>query len=109
MDEIDGVNTIHAYYIHSHIHQNHKYIAIHIAFKLIIMKKCITQEQINIILLGIEDGFTIEQCCERLLRMDRNFFYQHATMQQKDEVKTHKLLHSDIHSCYMRSFVSKKK
>jgi hypothetical protein len=69
----------------------------------------ITQEQINIILSGIEDGYTIEECCELLLHIDRNFFYEHATAEQKNEVRTHKLLHSDIHSCYMRSFYSKKR
>jgi hypothetical protein len=69
----------------------------------------ITQEQINIILSGIEDGLTIVECCESLLDIRPIFFYQHATAQQKDEVKTHKLLHSDIHSCYMRTFVNYKR
>jgi hypothetical protein len=69
----------------------------------------ITQEQINIILSGIEDGYTIVECCELLLHIRPIFFYTHATAEQKREVRTHKLLHSDIHSCYIRAFHRKKK
>ncbi len=64
----------------------------------------ITDEQINLILKGIENGFTIQECCKKVLHINSNRFYRNATKEQKQIVITHKLLHSDITSCYKRSY-----
>lgn len=67
------------------------------------MKTIITSEHINIILLGIERGLTIQKCCRDLLHIDSNTFYYYATQEQKDQVRIHKLLHNNIHNCYGRT------
>lgn len=69
----------------------------------------ITREQIDAILLGIEDGLTIEQCIKYILKIDREQFYHYATPEQKDEVKTHKMLHVTLGADYQRSFIRTKK
>ena len=63
----------------------------------------ITDEQISLMLEGIEDGFTIDQCCKYILHKDRTYFYVNATPEQVDIVKTHKLLHSSINASYARN------
>lgn len=63
----------------------------------------ITEEQISLILEGIEDGLTIEQCCKYILHIDRNYFYCNASPEQIDVVKTHKLLNSSNHASYARN------
>jgi hypothetical protein len=62
----------------------------------------ITDEQINLMLEGIEDGLTIDQCCKYILHKDRAYFYANATPEQIDIVKTHKLLNASLHASYHR-------
>lgn len=63
----------------------------------------ITNEQISLILEGIEDGLTIEQCCKYRLGVSRHYFYDRATPEQIDIVKTHKLLNASVQSSYARN------
>lgn len=63
----------------------------------------ITNEQITLMLEGIEDGLTIEQCCKYILHIDRNVFYRNATPEQIDIVKTHKLFNASLHASYHRN------
>jgi len=63
----------------------------------------ITNEQITLMLEGIEDGLTIEQCCKYILHIDRSVFYRNATPEQIDIVKSHKFLYSSINSSYARN------
>jgi hypothetical protein len=63
----------------------------------------ISKEQISLILEGIEDGLTIEQCCKYILHIDRSVFYRNATPEQIDIVKAHKFLYSSINSSYHRT------
>jgi len=66
-------------------------------------KTIITSNHINIILMGIEDGYTIQECCVRFLKFSGSaVFYHNATKEQKDLVITHKLLHSNQRACYSR-------
>jgi hypothetical protein len=61
-----------------------------------------TQEHIDIILSGIEKGYNIQKCCKELLGVHSNNFYRYATKEQKDVVKTHKLLNAGLRSSYER-------
>jgi hypothetical protein len=63
----------------------------------------ITNEQITLMLEGIEDGLTIDQCCKYVLHRDRTYFYVNATPEQIDVVKTHKLLNASLHASYHRN------
>lgn len=54
----------------------------------------ITQEQMDLMLAGIEDGLTIDQCCKYILHIRREQFYTYATDEQKIEIKNHKILHA---------------
>jgi len=75
---------------------------IHIALiKQLAMK--ISNEQISLILEGIEDGLTIEQCCKYILHINRNTFYRNATPEQIDIIKSHKFLYSSLPSSYARN------
>ena len=69
----------------------------------------ITQEQIDKILLGIEDGLSIDHCCKYILHISRGKFYKFATQEQKDMVKTYKTLQADLSADYNRAFISNKK
>lgn len=52
--------------------------------------KVITREQMNIIILGIEQGLTIEKCCSYMLHIASRCFYRYATDEQKTEIKNYK-------------------
>ena len=63
----------------------------------------ITDKQIDIMLKGIEDGYTIDECCTKLLKFScSSSFYTKATKEQKDMVIIHKHLHSSLDTCYAR-------
>lgn len=62
----------------------------------------ITAQQIHLMLEGIEDGLTIEQCCKHRLGVSRDYFYRHATKEQIDAIKTHKFLYSSVNASYVR-------
>lgn len=67
-------------------------------------KTIITAHHIDIILKGIEDGYTIQQCCKELLKFSgTNVFYHNATKEQKDLVRIHKFIHSGIEADYART------
>lgn len=51
-----------------------------------------TPKQIQTILDGIKNGFTIEECCNNLLNISRYHFYYNATKEQKEIVRKQKLL-----------------
>lgn len=63
----------------------------------------ISNEQISLILEGIEDGLTIEQCFKYILHIDRGCFYNSVTPEQLDVIKTHKFLYSSSHASYART------
>jgi hypothetical protein len=66
-------------------------------------KTIITDSHINIILRGIEHGYTIQECCIRFLGFSHQaVFYHNATKDQKALIVAHKLLHSNQHACYSR-------
>ena len=69
----------------------------------------ITQEQIDKVLLGIEDGLSIDHCCKYILHITRREFYLSATQDQKDIVKTYKILQADLSADYNRAFINNKK
>jgi hypothetical protein len=65
----------------------------------------ITQEQIDKVLSGIEDGITIKQCCKYILNMSSSEFYKSATQEQKDLVKIYKTLQANLSADYNRAFM----
>jgi len=68
----------------------------------------ITQEQIDAMLLGIEDGLSIDHCCKYILHITRREFYLSATQEQKDIVKTYKTLQANLSADYNRAFMRNK-
>ena len=52
-----------------------------------------TPKQIQIILDGIKNGYTIEECCKNLLNISRYYFYNNATNEQKKIISNQKILY----------------
>jgi hypothetical protein len=63
----------------------------------------ITQEQMDLMLSGINDGLTIDQCCKYILHISRRNFYKYATNEQKMEIKSCKVVNSGFFNDSLRS------